>query len=981
MDTKSQKENLLTPTQQQAVESNADATLVIAGPGTGKTHIIASRIQYLVEKQGVLPQRILCLTFTDAGAVAMKQRVVQFLGTQGYDITIGTFHSFASSLIQNNPDVFSYSPNLQAIDEIEKAQLIQAITDLMRRKRELRQLADNQYNQYTSYASAIRGALSQLKREGVLPHQFKKQVQKSRFEFAKIPTSQKMSTRGDRARKGLYKIQYEDQEKRIERNAELATIYEQYEQIIQRRDLYDFEDMINRASAGLRSSRQFLKHIQNRYTTILVDEYQDTNGSQNNLLFTLLNRPKNNVFIVGDDDQAIFRFQGASLDNFTEVKQAFKNLKIISLVDNFRSPQLLLNSALSVITNNDSRVTKQFNLPDKQLVAQGKTKNEKNVAVYELENETHEQAFLVRRIQEIHKKTGVWNGIAILTRSNREHAPLGAILDSYNIPYTLTSAKNVLKDPRINSLFTIINACVNPLDNVALSMFLLHPCSPIETKDAYVALAEHRKTRQPLYNILQNQKFLDILNVLTQEKQTLSGSQWIQKCAQETGFLDWTLKQQDKHTLIAYIRTILKESERRAELGVEDLLKHFTSFQELNLALEPIQEFRVQDAVYISTIHKSKGQEFDYVFMPNATDTNWEKSRGAHTLIHLPDTISPQSQDEQDQRRLFYVGLTRAKQQLTISLPAYSLKKDAEQVPSKFVVETNLPITQQQEQSKTIEQFLEKTTRPPARSLARHNEQEVIKTLIHDPKFALSATGINIFLECPCKFLYSRVLQAPEQKTSALVFGSAIHAALQQYFETPHNQRNEQNLVQFALSNIAHNSPLTQQDNREMSERAEQVLTQYFTKSLSKEPDPLSVEKGYSAGKLFFDDIPIVGKIDKISRINEDQVRVVDYKTGKAKTQNAILGKNKGSNKSSYQQLMFYKLLLELDTTFKHTPTKFTLDYVEHLQQVDVPIDAKDYQELQQTIRSVWRSITTLEFLQSTEQFPFCGECVYCKSL
>ena len=985
MDTQqTQRENLLTPTQEQAVESEVDATLVIAGPGTGKTHIIASRIQHLVEKQGVLPQHILCLTFTDAGAVAMKQRVVQFLGTQGYDITIGTFHSFASNLIQNNPDVFSYSPNLQAMNEIDKAQLIQEITDSMRKSGELKQLVDSQYNQYTSYASAIRGALSQLKREGVSPQQFKERVQQSRVEFDNIPANEKMSTRGDRAKKGLYKIQYEDQEKRIERNAELATIYEQYEQTIQQRDLYDFEDMINRASTGLRSSPEFLQHIQNRYTTILVDEYQDTNGSQNKLLFTLLDRPKNNVFIVGDDDQAIFRFQGASLDNFTEVKQAFKNPKIIALVDNFRSPQLLLDSALSVITNNDSRITKQFNLPDKQLVAQGKTKNEKNVAIYALENETHEQAFLIHRIQEIHNKTGSWNKIAILTRSNREHAPLGAVLDSYNIPYTLTSAKNVLKDPRINSLFTIINACMNPLDNVGLAMFLLHPCSPIETQDAYVVLAEHRKTRQPLYNILQNQnkqELLDILNELTQEKQTLSGSQWIQQCIEATGFLNWALQQQDKHTLIAYVRTILKESERHAKLSVEDLLKHFDSFQQLNLALEPIQEFRVQDAVCVSTIHKSKGQEFDYVFMPNATEVNWEKSRGTHALIHLPDTISPQNQDEQDQRRLFYVGLTRAKQQLVISLPAYSLEKDAEQVPSKFVAETNLPITQQQEQSKTIEQFIEKTTRPPVRSLTRHNEQSVVKTLVHDPKFALSATGVNVFLECPCKFLYSRVLQVPEQKTPALVFGSAIHTALQQHFETSRNERNEQNLVQFALNYITNHSPLSQQDNKEMSEKAEQVLTQYFAKILSKELDPLSVEKNYGAGKLFFDDIPIVGKIDKISHINEDQVQVVDYKTGKAKTQNAILGKNKGSNKSSYQQLMFYKLLLELDATFKHTPTKFTLDYVEHLKQVDVPIDNNDYQEFQQTIRSVWHSITTLEFLQSTEQFSFCEECVYCKSL
>ena len=916
----------LTPTQQKAVQSDADATLVIAGPGTGKTHIIASRIQYLVEQRGVLPQNILCLTFTDAGAVAMKQRVVQFLGTQGYDITIGTFHSFASNVIQANPDVFSYSPNLQAMNEIDKAHLIQEITDSMRKQDELKHLVDSQYNQYTSYASAIRGALSQLKREGVSPQQFKEQVQQMRVAFDAIPTKEKMSTRGERAKKGLYKIQYEDQEKRIERNAELATIYERYEQAIQQKEKYDFEDMINRAVAGLRSSPEFLNHIQNRYATILVDEYQDTNGSQNNLLFALLDRPKNNVFIVGDDDQAIFRFQGASVENFSEVKNAFKNLQIISLIDNFRSPQLALDSALSVITNNESRVTKQFDLPDKRLIAQGKTKNEKGVALFALENETHEQAFLVERIQEIHAQTNAWNSVAILTRSNREHARLSAVLDSYDIPYTLTSAKNVLKDPRINSLFTIINACINPLDNISLAMFLLHPCSSIETHNAYAVIAEHRKTRQSLYAILQqrNHELLTNINALTQEKQVLSGSQWIQQCIDATGFLNWALKQQDKHALVAYIRTILKESERLAELSVEELLKHFASFQELNLALEPIQEFHIPDAVHISTIHKSKGQEFDYVFMPNATENELGKShKGAHTLIHLPDEISQQDQDEQDQRRLFYVGLTRAKRQLTLTVPAHSLEKDAEQVPSKFVAETNLPLAHEPEQNQNIEQFIEKTTRPPAQSLIRNNEKQVIQALISESNFALSATGINAFLECPRKFLYSRVLRVPEQKTPVLVFGSAVHAALQQYFETPRDQRSKETLINSALEYLSQFSPLTQQDNKEMGAKAQEVLAQYHAMTLSKEPEPLSVEKNYKAGSLFFDDIPLTGTIDKISpRNSENQVRVVDYKTGKAKTEKSILGKNKGSNLDSYRQLMFYKLLLELDATFQRTPTQ-----------------------------------------------------------
>ena len=211
-----------------------------------------------------------------------------------------------------------------------------------------------------------------------------------------------------------------------------------------------------------------------------------------------------------------------------------------------------------------------------------------------------------------------------------------------------------------------------------------------------------------------------------------------------------------------------------------------------------------------------------------------------------------------------------------------------------------------------------------------------------------------------------------------LVFGSAIHTALQQHFESPHNQRSKETLIQSARVYISQFSPLTQQDNKEMSQKAEQVLTEYFKMILSKESDPLSVEKNYSAGSLFFDDIPVTGKIDKISKIDEHTVRVVDYKTGRAKTQNAILGKNKGSNMDSYQQLMFYKLLLELDATFQHTPTQFTLDYVEHLKRVDVPIDQSDYQTFQHTIRNVWRSITTLEFLESTQQFPFCEKCEYC---
>ncbi|MDX1608248.1 MAG: ATP-dependent helicase, partial [Candidatus Spechtbacterales bacterium] len=496
----------LTNKQKEAVESSSPSTMVIAGPGTGKTHILASRVEYLVRHMDIPAENILTLTFTKSGANAMKERVIKFLGEDGYKITTSTFHGFASSLFEEFPQEFRFGRNLREATNIDRAKIIENIIDELTESGELKELY-SPYDKY-HYFNDISRAISHIKKEGISVDEFKKLVAGWQAEFDAMPDEEKLSSRGPR--KGKVKREHEKTQKNINKNKELALIYQKYEKEMKNRHLFDYEDMIMRAIEGLEENEGLRHELQERYKAILVDEYQDTSGGQNKLLFLLIPEQNYNIFIVGDDDQAIYRFQGATIENFREFIKKYPDTKIVSLEDNFRSPNLLLNAALNLANKSEKRLTSELGLPDKRLIAHGEFSDSQDIEINEFNTDTEEHSFIVEKILELNKEGTNWGEISVITRTNREQEEISEILRGRGIPVYVSGDTNALDNSYVSSLFALAKACIDPHDNDALLEFLLHPATPIMRDDVWRVLEQKNKVLFSAFrNLLEEDKFSD----------------------------------------------------------------------------------------------------------------------------------------------------------------------------------------------------------------------------------------------------------------------------------------------------------------------------------------------------------------------------------------------------------------------------------------------------------------------------------------
>ncbi|MEX0877961.1 MAG: ATP-dependent DNA helicase [Candidatus Spechtbacterales bacterium] len=986
--------NSLTKKQKEAVESNSPATIVIAGPGTGKTHILASRIEYLVEKQNISPENILALTFSKSGASSMKERVVKFLGEEGYKITINTFHGFASSLFEEDPEVFEFGRNLKEATDIDRGKIIENIIDELTEENKLKAL-HSPYDRYF-YFKDISNAIKQIKKEGISVEEFKKSVEDWQNRLDTMPDEEKLSSRGPT--KGEVKKVFKDEQKQIDKNRELALVYEKYEEVLKKDHKFDYEDMIIRAINGLEKSEDLRHDLQSKYKAILVDEYQDTSGGQNKLFFLLISQDPN-IFVVGDDDQAIYRFQGATIENFRQLIQKFPDANIISLEDNFRSPQLLLNAALNMVQVNEKRITPEMGLPDKSLLAHGEYKDSQDISISEFENDMAEHSFLIEKIQELKKEGAEWHDISVITRTNKEQSEISEILRHHGMPVFISSDKDALDEPRVSSLFAMAAACMNPFDNDNLLEMLLHPATPMVREDVWKILeAYDKKTDKSLYSVFGRllddskfsntdaaQKTYDIIHELSGSHTTKSGAHWFKEVLDKTGFLEWVLTQEEYPYILANIRALTDEA-KRIQAGnpgfrMRDIMEHFRSHRRLGIPLKPtLADFAFNNAVQVMTAHKVKGLEYKNVFIVHAVEASWSKKQTSKGL-KLPEGVPVPEQDAEDDRRLFYVALTRAKNKVFITYAkTYTrgidgMAEDARQTqPSLFIEELKKHISYKAIE-KEVEDYLVKSLREPGSF--GNLEREIVKNIVTAPTYALNPTSFNSFLRCPKGFLYEKILQVPTVQSFSLTYGNAVHWALQRHFQTPQNKRSFENIQKLINRYIDENSTLSEAENKKMSERAKENLADYWEYNLKNEAQPVAVEYRFRRGSMAWEDVRIAGNIDKVSLITGNDVRLVDYKTSeKHKTQNAILGKTQDKKAPDmHRQLMFYKLLAETSDIFTYSPKEFMLDFVEPNVQIVVPVEQDAYLEFKETLKNAWGSIQTLEFLNEEG----CNECKYCK--
>ncbi|MCH8317268.1 MAG: ATP-dependent helicase, partial [Bacteroidetes bacterium] len=460
----------LNPRQCEAMDHIEGPVLVLAGPGTGKTWLIAARIGKILKTTDAQPYNILCLTYTEAGTVAMRQRLLEFIGPVAYRVNINTFHAFCNEIIQRNPDYFG-KRELEPISELEQVVLLRQLLDGLDPKSPLKRLKGEIYYEVPLLNDLFR----KMKEESWSPEYISQCIDDylhnlpEREEYIYKVSNQKMGyQKGD-----LKQHLIEAEKEKMEKLREAANLFPVFLQMMLERNRYDYSDMILWVLNAFKKDEDFLRIYQEKFLYFLVDEFQDTNGAQNQLLRCLIDYwEKPNVFVVGDDDQSIYEFQGARMKNILDFYNRYKavdnrqltvdneqsnDIKVVVLTDNYRSSQHILDSAKALIDNNRERLINHISGLSKSLIAVGQIGNSSNMPkIIQYHNIKHEEAAIVLQIEALQDQKVPLNEVAVIYYRHRQAEEIINLMEKKSIPYNVVKKINILDLPLIQNLLNVL---------------------------------------------------------------------------------------------------------------------------------------------------------------------------------------------------------------------------------------------------------------------------------------------------------------------------------------------------------------------------------------------------------------------------------------------------------------------------------------------------------------------------------------------
>lgn len=1002
----------LNPAQRKAVDTIDGPVLVVAGPGTGKTQVLSARIATILQKTDVAPYNILALTFTESAAKNMQERVVSMIGTEGYYVEITTFHSFCASVITAYPEYFPISRDSQPITDVELFETIKTtITQLPLET--LKPL-----NAPHFYLKEIVRSISQLKREGVSCAAFSAIIADAFAEDRKPAAKGAASTF----------------EKQKLKNQELALVYERYQEKLLEQKRYDFDDMITFVIAAFQEHESLLLEYQEKFQYFLVDEYQDTNSAQNavvNLLAAYWGEQAN-IFVVGDPHQSIYRFQGASTENVVSFTSQYPNATVITLETSYRCPAEITTVAHTLISNNILTQTNTTQSPAAKTLFAALTTPLKTiktqpqaVQVWSAPSQTIELIQIAEEITTLIKNNVRAEDIAILYRTNRESLELAEILEKWQIPYEIDGGNNVFEFEPIRQFLQLLQIielykvnqederffevlCYSWLKLDPLSVYRITHLAGRERKMVHELVENGHAALQVLSpDCLSETEYDQIANLLGKLKSwaiqdgQLTFIEWFALVAAESGFLNW-LKQQPtvvEHLLFYNsLRQLVEQFCReRATFKLTEFIAAVDTMCSYGIPLIAQDLHITKGAVHLSTVHKAKGQEWEYVFVVHCTDGVWGNTR-ERNLLPLPAEILnhtdvTKKERNEDDRRLLYVAITRAKQQVIVSYPETVISNTATKTvtPSMFITEmqassVGLEVHRDIHLVERQEEFLSRLVAPSISSQHTLQAENFFTDLLE--RYTLSVSALNNYLQDPAKFILRDLLLIPSGNAPYLAFGTAIHAALEEVFK--HIQQgsplvNEKIFDRYET--VLAQEILTREDYERRLVYGKNVLTQYISQLQLEKVDPWQLEARFGRGmrRTVLDDIPLVGRIDRLDWIDRKSktVRVIDYKTGSAKSRNTLEGKTQSAGLSAREltlpesirspfkrQLLFYKLLTQMDAAFSAEVIQGVFEFVVPDSQTGkIAIHAFDLpttevEELKDLIRTVMAELRSLQFME-----------------
>lgn len=1005
--------------QKNAVDKTEGPVMVIAGPGTGKTQILGARIGKLRLETDTQPENILCLTYTDAGVVAMRKRLLNFIGPDAYKVNICTFHAFCNDVIQDHLSLFEKTA-LDPISDLERIDLLKELIDAFPKNHPLKRYRGDVYFEIKN----LQHLFSNMKREGWQPEYINQCIDAylndlpNREEFI-YKRNQGAFKKGD-----LKENKIAEEKEKMEKLRAAVNEFSRFQQMMRSKNRYDFDDMINWVIDVFKTHPNVLARYQEQYQYILVDEFQDTSGTQNMLVKLLISYwEEPNVFVVGDDDQSIYRFQGANVENMQEFADQFSNsLYTVVLTNNYRSTQPILDVSRSLIERNKERLVNKIDGLSKVLTASNTKINDSTIlpTIREYENPREEMIHITLQVEEL-IRSGVEPGhICIIYRENKPNEELAKYFQQKQIPVYSKRDVNILHEQVAKQLLQLLRYLTAehhiPFSGDELLFEILHyqwfgiPSIEIAKLSAEASsrnlnsqkislrqlIAE--KLQGPLPDLFSAEipglrKAQSILEKLITDVPNVTVQTLFENCIRETGLLAFVMNSADKHWLLQLLTGIFdfikKETHRNPNLTLEKLVNIFDLMEKESLVLPLVRVAGTDRAVNLLTAHGSKGLEYEYVFIAGCNSSNWEKKRKPAGGYSMPDTIfssQPAHSEEEELRRLFYVAMTRAAKNLYISYTRSN--KDGKEIePSMFIAEIReehmLPHEKISLSEDTIADFAILSMSKELKPEIEQTEAAFIDQLLD--KFVMNVTALNNYLKCPLQFYFNNLVRVPSGKSEATEFGSAVHFALQKLF-----QKMQQNNNQFPdLSEFVADFKKYMERNREhftkeqfarRMEQGEQVLPAYYERYIDQWEKIVAIETNIR--NVTIKGIPLKGKLDKLE-FNGRQVNVVDYKTGDA--EKGIKKLNAPSDKEPlggdyWRQAVFYKILVDNYPSKNWEAVSAEFDFVEpdkkkgYLKEKRV-ITPQDIATVTAQIESVWEKIRKKDF------YTGCGkeDCRWCQ--
>lgn len=1008
--------NIIKPNskQQQAIDILNGQVMLLAGPGTGKTFTVIHRIEKMLA-DGVEPSSILCLTFSDAAASEMRQRLIKKMGVVASAVDIYTYHSFCNDLIKTYPDKFEMTSGVKLITDAEKISIMKECIDDANLEFFVPSRADRYFftKNFISY-------VEKLKTQRVSKDEYMACIDTNPMLMPRYKELESEIYEREQAGNTKNKTRYNELEKiktNIEKAKELWTLFELYSTKMINKNLIDFSDMINLVLTSFEEDSQFLSEVSNKYKYFLVDEYQDTNDLQNQIIFNLLDgNDEKNIFVVGDDDQIIYGFQGAKSDNIENFLTKYPNTTVICLEENNRSTQTILDFSNLIVNQDENRLENNLYFKEKYNISKKLTaKNpkiivkDKKIKRIQFGEILQEFNYIVNDIKTLIEsdfapKTDEdkidYSQIAIISKKRAELQTFVELLKGKNIPFQIDEGKSIFAIRSTILIYFYIKAMNNYLTSSdKLFGLLLSEPFKIDQQDYNKILEEKRLWKKDessdFITLMRNlngwknpekiTKFLETFDYLQDYASSNNLRNTVVEIINRTGLLTYFYKSgKNRSENLAGIRKIISEAtdfqNSDSTKNLSDFVKYLDDCFENEIDINLDKDSVVQNAVQLMTYHGSKGREFEYVYLPNLISSNWEDFRmpGEYKLIteDVPDKDAAQAKKDSELLKLLFVGITRAKHTLTISF-ADSNNGKAQQITKYLEPTANYDFDSEQ-----FECSADDLTTEFYRSVSSDvfDNQKAFKNEIEErvKSVVLSPSRLNDYLSCPRKFFYVKVLgiDVEEADWDGANFGTLIHSLLERAVKVAKESAYptlEEILEKFRLGMDGMKFS-SEAKKEKYFKQGQKLLTNYYP-YFSQIPINRITDIEFSFYGVDVDGDFITGKIDRIEKNSDGTFELYDYKTGNYSSEKKIAPNEEKQN--YFNQLCFYKYAYEKLTGNK--VSKVGIIYVEnHEKSVDKYLTDDDMKYIETLIKDTYQNIKALKFNPIKEDKQgACKNCVY----